>query len=136
MATIVEGNQKAPFSIAFDRSVGKGATPFPGLLHFTLDTYLVLMSIKEVTSTIFKVFGMTQLEIEPRSPGPLSNTLPTRSTNYLYLFKGIIAYRGLLSLLLLLLLVVVVVVVVEVVVVTSKLITVYKQLIIRYKQLL
>ena len=29
------------------------------------------------TSTIFKVFGMTRPEIEPRSPGPLVNTLPT-----------------------------------------------------------
>ena len=27
---------------------------------------------KEVSSTIFKVFGMTQPRIEPRSPGPLA----------------------------------------------------------------
>ena len=27
--------------------VGEGATPFPGLLHFTLDTYLILLSIKQ-----------------------------------------------------------------------------------------
>ena len=27
---------------------------------------------------IFKVFGMTQPGIEPMSPGPLANTLPTR----------------------------------------------------------
>ena len=33
---------------------------------------------KEVSSTIFKVFGMTQPGIELRSPGPLANTLPTR----------------------------------------------------------
>ena len=26
--------------------VGEGATPFSGLLHFTLDTYLMLLSIK------------------------------------------------------------------------------------------
>ena len=32
---------------------------------------------KEVSSTIFKVFGMTWPRIEPRSPGPLANTLPT-----------------------------------------------------------
>ena len=31
----------------------------------------------EVSSTIFKVFGMTRPGIEPRSPGPLANTLPT-----------------------------------------------------------
>ena len=33
---------------------------------------------KEVSSTIFKVFGMTRPGIEPRSPSPLANTLPTR----------------------------------------------------------
>ena len=31
---------------------------------------------KEVSSTIFKVFGMTQPGIEHRSPGPLANSLP------------------------------------------------------------
>ena len=30
---------------------------------------------KEASSTIFKVFGMTRPGIEPRSPGPLENTL-------------------------------------------------------------
>ena len=30
---------------------------------------------KEASSTIFKVFGMTRPGIEPRSPGPLANTL-------------------------------------------------------------
>ena len=33
---------------------------------------------KEVSSTIFKVFGMTRPGIEHRSLGPLANTLPTR----------------------------------------------------------
>ena len=33
---------------------------------------------KEVSNTIFKVFGMTQPGIEPWSPGPLVNILPTR----------------------------------------------------------
>ena len=33
---------------------------------------------KEVSSAIFKVFGMTRPGIEPRSPGPLANTLPTQ----------------------------------------------------------
>ena len=39
LVTVVEGNPKAPFSIA--------TTPFPGLLHFTLDTYLILLSVKQ-----------------------------------------------------------------------------------------
>ena len=33
---------------------------------------------KEVSSTIFKVFGMTWPGIESRSPGPLANIQPTR----------------------------------------------------------
>ena len=64
MATVVEGDQKAPFSIA--------TTPYPGLLHFTLDTYLILLSV------IFKAFGMTWPGFEPRSPRPSVNTLPMR----------------------------------------------------------
>ena len=77
LVTIVEGNQKAPFSI-LHQGVGEDATPFPRLLHFTLDMYLILLSVsKEVSSTIFKVFGMTQPGIEPGSPGPFANTLPT-----------------------------------------------------------
>ena len=42
---------------------------------------------KEVSSTIFKVFGTTWPGIEPRSSVPLANTLPTgpmsRSTSYI-----------------------------------------------------
>ena len=58
LATVVKGDQKAPFSIATTSRWREGATPFPGLLHFTLVTYLIMLS-KEVSSTIFKVFGMT-----------------------------------------------------------------------------
>ena len=40
--------KKAPFSIATATEVlGRGATPFPGFLHFTLDTYLMLLSVKQ-----------------------------------------------------------------------------------------
>ena len=27
------------------QGVGEGATPFPGLLHFTLDPYLIMLSV-------------------------------------------------------------------------------------------
>ena len=47
LATVVEGDQKAPFSIDSNLGVGEGATPFPGLLHFTLDTYLIMLSVKQ-----------------------------------------------------------------------------------------
>ena len=41
--TVVEGDPKAPFSIA----VGEGATLFPILHHFTLDSYLIMLSVKQ-----------------------------------------------------------------------------------------
>ena len=37
--TVVEGNQKAPFLIA--------TTRFPALIHFTLDTYLISLCVKQ-----------------------------------------------------------------------------------------
>ena len=45
LSTVVEGNLKAPFSIATTQR--EGATPFTGLLHFTLDTYLIMLSAKQ-----------------------------------------------------------------------------------------
>ena len=44
LATVVEGDEKAPFSIA---TTPRGATPSPGSLHFTLDTYFILLSVKQ-----------------------------------------------------------------------------------------
>ena len=42
---IVEDDPNAPLSIA---SVGEAATPFPGLLHFTLDPFnLILLGFKQ-----------------------------------------------------------------------------------------
>ena len=47
LATVVEGDQKAPFSIATTPKCRGSATPFPGLLHLTLNTYLILLSVKQ-----------------------------------------------------------------------------------------
>ena len=47
LATVVEGDQKDPFSRATKPRRREGATPFPGLLHFTLDRYLILLSVKQ-----------------------------------------------------------------------------------------
>ena len=48
LATVVKGNPKAPFSVATTpRCFGEGAIPFSGLLHFTLDTYLIMLSDKQ-----------------------------------------------------------------------------------------
>ena len=42
-----DDSQGRPFQLLLHRGVGEGATPFPGLLHFTLDTYLILLSVKQ-----------------------------------------------------------------------------------------
>ena len=72
--SIVEDDQKAPFSIATTLRCREGATSFPKIVPLSLDTYIA----EEVSSTIFKVFGMTRPGIEPMSREPLAITLPTR----------------------------------------------------------
>ena len=47
------------------------------------------MLSKEVSSTILKVFGMTRPGIEPRSPGPLVNTLSKEEKGVQTFSKGI-----------------------------------------------
>ena len=48
LATVVEGDRKAPFSIApLHQGVGEGTTPFPGLTHFILALYLIMLSVKQ-----------------------------------------------------------------------------------------
>ena len=46
LTTVVEDDPKAPFSILLYQGAGEGATPFPGLLHFTLDPYLIILGVK------------------------------------------------------------------------------------------
>ena len=41
------GDPKAPFSIATTLRCGGGWNSFPGLLHFTLDPYLIMQSVKQ-----------------------------------------------------------------------------------------
>ena len=45
LATVVEGNTEAPFSIA--TTPREGSTPFPGLIRFTLDPYHKMLSVKQ-----------------------------------------------------------------------------------------
>ena len=47
LGTIVEATQRFPFKELLDQGLGKGVTPFHGLLHFTLDTYLIMLSVKQ-----------------------------------------------------------------------------------------
>ena len=47
LATLVESDPKGPFQQLPHQGVREGATPFPGLLHFTLDPYLIMLSDKQ-----------------------------------------------------------------------------------------
>ena len=74
LATVVESNLKAPlFGSYYTKVLGREL-----LLSLecatTLDPYNAVLS-KAASSTSFWVFGMTRPGIEPRSPGPLANTL-------------------------------------------------------------
>ena len=44
---VVEGNPKVPFSTATTSRCREGRSPFLGLLHFTLDTYFIMLSVKQ-----------------------------------------------------------------------------------------
>ena len=47
LATVVEGDSKAPFSIATTLRCRRGRYSFSGLLYFTLDAYLIMLSVKQ-----------------------------------------------------------------------------------------
>ena len=82
LATLVDGDSKARFSISTSPRCRGGPNSVPGLLNFTLDPYLIVLSVKQDgTKYHFWVFGMTRPGIEPRSPGPLVNILLIRPVN-------------------------------------------------------
>ena len=67
---------RPPFQLLLHWDVGEGDNPFSWLLLFTLDPYLILLTIKQGgIKDHFWVFGMTRLRIELRSSGPVANTL-------------------------------------------------------------
>ena len=79
MRTVVDGDQKAPFSIA-TTPMCRGAL----LLSLDCSTLPLIRTLscwvlsKEVSRTILKVFDMMRPGIESRSPESLANTLTTR----------------------------------------------------------
>ena len=84
MATVVEGDQKDPFSIATTLRYRGGRYSFPDIapLYLLIRTLYCCVLSKKVSSTIFKVFGMTRPGIEPRSPEPLGHICITTTTWY------------------------------------------------------
>ena len=73
------GPEGSLFNSYYTKLYGEGATPFSGLLHFTFDVYLIMLSVKQGNIKYhFWVFVITRRGIEPWSPGPLANTLLIR----------------------------------------------------------
>ena len=82
LATIVEGDPKAPFSIATTLRCRGGRYSFPwiaplfhGLLHFSLDMCLIILSVNQGSIKYYFLCLWYNFRIEPRSPGPLVNIL-------------------------------------------------------------
>ena len=83
--TLVEGDSKPLFSIA---------TPFIGLLHFTLDPYFIMLGVKQIgINYYFWVFCMTRPGIESRSPAPSANTLLIRPNVEIVICNNINDYK-------------------------------------------
>ena len=72
LATLIEGDPKAPFSIA--------TTPFPGLLHFTLDHYFIMLSVKQ--GSIKYYFFLSLWYDSTWDWTPISQTIGEHSTHY------------------------------------------------------
>ena len=82
LVTIVEDYPRVPLSLATTpRCIGE-VTLFLGLLHFTIDPYPIMLSIKWGGIMYhFWVFGMIQPGIKPRSPVPSVKNLPAGAMN-------------------------------------------------------
>ena len=89
---VVQGDPKAPFSIASTPRNREGASPFSGLLHFTLDSYRIMLSVKlrGIKYQFFESLVWFDQEFEPRSRELLANTSPTTSFFYSNFFLSFI----------------------------------------------
>ena len=80
LATIVKGDLKAPFSIATTPRCRGGRYSFPGLLYFTLDPYLIILSVKKGGIKYHFLSLLYDSTCDwTQGPGPLANTLTARS---------------------------------------------------------
>ena len=67
------------FDSYYTKMLGGGATPFPGLLHFTLDHYLVMLSVKQggIKTDFLSLWYDSTWDLT-QSPTPLAKTLLIR----------------------------------------------------------
>ena len=83
LTTIVEGDPKAPFSIATTPRCRRGCYSFPRLLLFTLDPYFIMLRHQV---PFFESLIWLDLDWKPRSSGPLTNTLTARPMSGILLY--------------------------------------------------
>ena len=81
LAYIVKGDPNAPFSIATTPRCRGGSYSFFGLLYFTLDPYLIMLSVKQG--------GIKYHFLSLWSPGPLANTLTAKPMSGIYIYTHI-----------------------------------------------
>ena len=62
---------RLPFQSLLHRGVEEGAAPFSGLLHFTLDTYLTMLSVKQggIKYNFLKSLVRLDLRLNSSLPG-------------------------------------------------------------------
>ena len=78
LAAIDEAEPKAPFSIATTLRSTEGVTPFPGLHHFILDAYLIMLSVNQ---SGIKYYFLRLWYVSIWDWTPLSRTFVERSTH-------------------------------------------------------
>ena len=85
LATVFEGNLKAPFSIATTLICRGGRKSFPSIAP-RYPRYVPCKAENQIRryQVPFFNFGMTGPGIEPRSLGPLANALPTNQVDRVF----------------------------------------------------
>ena len=78
LSKVGDRSQRPPFKSLLHWGVREETTLSPGLLHFTLDTYLIMLSVKQGGIKYhFLSYWYDLTWVEPRSPGTIAKTLPT-----------------------------------------------------------
>ena len=84
LVTVVEGTRSSLFSIPTIRKWKDGASPYPGLIHFTLDSTLLCWVLSKEVSRHHIFFLKSQPGNEPLSS--MESTQPTRPIHtYIYI---------------------------------------------------
>ena len=79
LATVIEGDPKAPFSVATTPRCKGGRYSFSSMAPLIVDPYLIMLSVKEeITKYDFLCVWYNTTWTESQFSGSLENTLPTR----------------------------------------------------------